>query len=338
MLSQRANILQLLLAISALLLTSLLAVGDARADWSAGITGSRPNLGNVASGVSGDTVFQVAASTGSISKVSGAGDRVSSGSSLVTVTVACGNVGFCNNDPLDVTVTATGSPTGRARTLTSFTAAPGTGTLTNINGSGTSTLTFTLGAIGKNSSKTFHVGMNFPIAGNDSGLPTGAAQSSFLVTVQPPGNSPPINLAGTGVVTVYRALQMSKTSDLNFGRVVRPISGSGTVAVNALTGLRTLSGAVGGLPIPSPTRASYSLIGEGGRTLSISVPATFDMTGPNGVLTVTTTTSVFGTPTLSAILGLEGTYTFHVGGSFPVTDSTPSGLYTGVFNVSVSYN
>ena len=42
--------------------------------------------------------------------------------------------------------------------------------------------------------------------------------------------------------------------------------------------------------------------------------------------------------TLSNALGSAGTFSFGVGGSFPVANTTPSGIYSGSFNVTVTYN
>ena len=83
------------------------------------------------------------------------------------------------------------------------------------------------------------------------------------------------------------------------------------------------------------TRASYLVTGEGGQTFSISVPPTFQMTQAGGSITVTTNNNAAGTQVLSGALGSVGTFPFSVGGSFPLTSSTPLGVYTGTFVVSV---
>jgi hypothetical protein len=79
--------------------------------------------------------------------------------------------------------------------------------------------------------------------------------------------------------------------------------------------------------------------GEGGKAISISVPATFVMQNSHGdSITVTTNNNVAVSPTLSSIAGQTGTYSFFVAGGFPVNSTTASGAYTGTFTVTASYN
>ncbi|WP_083770861.1 DUF4402 domain-containing protein [Phenylobacterium zucineum] len=328
--------MQLRLAIQVMLIALLGQAGAAQAQtFGLGITASRPDLGSVTSADVGDTVFRVDAATGAISKVSGGGARLGTGTSVVTVTVTCGNQNACNSRTLNGTISAVGTPTGRAGPMTNFDLA---GSVIS-NESGSNPRTFRVGAIGKNSSKTFTVGMDFPIKGDNAGGGTNAAQSSFTITLTPNGSGNTVSKTGTGLATVYRSLGIAKNSDLSFGRIVRPGSGNGTVTINAITGLRSLGGAAVGLPTPSPSRANYTVSGEGGRTLSVTIPSSIVMTREGGTETLTvTTTNTASTPKLSSILGMAGTYTFSVGGSFPLDSTTASGAYSGVFNVSVAYN
>lgn len=318
---------------SLVLLACILGPGGAAAQtYGVGITASTPNLGSVASASTGDTVFTIAASSGVVTKASGAGARISTGTARATVTVTCGNQSACNGANVDVKIGAVGSPTNRARALTNFNVAMGTASLMG-SVSGTSPITFRIGPIGQNSSKSFFLGANFPIAGDDSGKATGAATSGFYVFVAK-ANTTPItgSSAGLATATVYKKLSLSKTSDLSFGRIIRPLSGSGTVTLNANTGARTVTGGVA-LGTPAPTRASYTATGEANKQISVSVPATFGMTGP-GTITVTTSNDTLGLIALSS----GGTFTFNVGGSFPISSATANGAYSGTFLVQVDYN
>jgi hypothetical protein len=93
------------------------------------------------------------------------------------------------------------------------------------------------------------------------------------------------------------------------------------------------------LTTPASTRASYTVTGEGGKAISVSVPTTFIMQNLAGdTITVTTNNNVAVSPTLSSIAGQTGTYSFFVGGGFPVNSTTASGAYTGTFTVTASYN
>ena len=82
------------LSISQLVIAALLSAASGSAvaqTYGVGVSGSTPNLGEVASGASGLTYFDVSPSTGAITKSSGLGARVSTGTSRATVTISCNN-------------------------------------------------------------------------------------------------------------------------------------------------------------------------------------------------------------------------------------------------------
>ena len=302
------------------------------------ITASSPNLGKVVSDATGDTAFRVAASGGAISVNSGGGKRVSTGTAITTVTVACTG-GGCNGNA-NIQVTNVGTPTLRARALTNFTVAMGTATL--VSGpTGTNPVSFTIGGIGNGGTKTFTVGGDFPIAGNDSGLATGSATSRFLVSIVPATGGTTNTGTGTATASVSRPISLSflPAGGLAFGTAIRPSAGSGTVTIDGTTGVRTVTGTGAiGTPSPAPARVVYTATGEGGQTISITVPATFPMTSGANSLTVTTTATATGSQTLSNALGSAGTFAFGVGGSFPFSTTTARGNYSGTFIVTVAYN
>uniref|UniRef100_UPI002ED87F8D DUF4402 domain-containing protein n=1 Tax=Allosphingosinicella sp. TaxID=2823234 RepID=UPI002ED87F8D len=307
--------------------------------WVESIETPAPVLGNVASAASGTTVFTVSPSTGTVTKVSGNGYRVSNASTRALVTVGCGGPGYCNNFEARITVRSIGSPTGRAGQLTNFTVSPITATIV-APPSGTNPMTFTIGPIGRNSTKSFYVGMDFPIEGDSSGKPTGAATSAFEVQVELIHTPFSGTRSGLATATVFRPITIGLTSNLAFGTVSRPFAGSGAISVDAATGARSVSGAgVQAMNTPSATRATYSANGEGGQVFSVSVPQTFAMNrAGGGSLTVTTSNTAAGTQILSGAMGSSGSYSFSVGGSFPVTEATPLGNYSGAFAVMVQYN
>jgi hypothetical protein len=129
---------------------------------------------------------------------------------------------------------------------------------------------------------------------------------------------------------------MERSSDLAFGRIVRPSSGSSTVAINADTGVRSVDGN-GVLLSGSYSRAAYSVEGEGGQTVSLSLSA-LELTGPaeSDPIAVTLVKSA-DTQVLSGSAGGDGAATFHVGGSFAVSNTTATGAYSGTFTATVAY-
>jgi hypothetical protein len=142
---------------------------------------------------------------------------------------------------------------------------------------------------------------------------------------------------GSGSAAVFRPIALAGTADLAFGTVTRPRSGSGTVSIDAATGDRILSGD-GVIGIGSgPHRATYTVTGEGGQAYSVSVPATFTMTGPGDPITVTLTTTASGMQTLDGSLGGAGTASIGVGGSFTLPSDKAGGNYSGSFVISVEY-
>ncbi len=147
---------------------------------------------------------------------------------------------------------------------------------------------------------------------------------------------------GSGSITVLRPITVTKNADLRFGTVVRPATGSGTAVVAAATGARTVTGGVVGLTSgDTPQAAQFTVDGEGGSSVSITVPATFTLTSGAASLTVTTSNNLTGAAnaqTLSNALGAAGTLVFRVGGSVPVASTSATGLYTGTLTVTAAYN
>lgn len=169
-----------------------------------------------------------------------------------------------------------------------------------------------------------------------------AAAAAFVAAVASPVFAQSTaSTTGTGSITIIRPITITKTADLAFGTVVRPSTGAGT-AVISNTGARSVTGGVVALSSgATPTAAAFTVAGEGGQSISVTVPATFTMNAGSEVLTVTTTNSLAGSAsaqTLSNALGAAGALAFTVGGSVPIASTTVSGVYSGSFTVSAAYN
>jgi hypothetical protein len=294
------------------------------------------DLGVITSGMTGDSDFRIDPTAGTVTEVSGMATRSGSGGTRAMVTISCRATapGDCTRN-VNVAIAPAGAPIGRGRALTRMTYTLGTAQQAGPPGTPGSP-NFTIGPIGANSSKTFYVGADFAIAGDNSGLPTGVAEADFVVY----GSEFPLPTTGgtTGrfVATVIRSIAISKLSDLVFGTVSPPPMGMGSMTVDATTGARTTIGAFG-FGAPGPSRAAFNVTGEGGQAFSVTVPATFQMTGPQ-TMTVTTSSSVTGSPLLTGALGSQGSFVFGVGGTAPINSTTPTGSYSGSFTVTVAYN
>lgn len=315
---------------------ALLAPAVSRAQtYTVDVQGGQPDIGRVVSSPSGATVFRMNPATGAVTRTSGSGVRLSTGLARTRVTISCGSSGTCNNSKVNLRIGSLGSSTGRAGDLTNFTISMGTASL-DSSPTGSDPIRFTLKPIGKNSSKTFWLGADLPIDGNIGGGMTGAASSGFYVYAARYNQSPASGDTGVAVATVFRPISLSKNSNLSFGRFMKPTSGAGSVTVTP-AGSRELTNVVA-VPTPAAGSASYTVEGEGGRSISLSIPASFTMTGPGGPLTVQTLTDAQPAPVLSAGTGMGGSYGFQVGGALTLNSSTKSGGYTGSFAVTVSYN
>jgi hypothetical protein len=295
------------------------------------------DLGTITSSATGDTVFRADPNTGAITTVSGTATRAGAATGRALVTVHCaGTAGVDCVKTVNLKIGPVGTGSGRARALSRLLFAMGSATLAGSPGSPASG-TFTISPIGANASKTFFVGADFTVGGDDSGLASGNAESDFFAWAAETPGAPTTGDVGRFTAKVIRSIAMTKTSDLVFGAVIRPAAGSGSVTIDPATGARATSGGLAGMPSPTPARAGFNVTGEGGQAFTVTLPASFVMNGP-AAITVTTTSTVAGAPVLSAVLGSAGSYAFGVGGSAPITSTTPAGDYTGAFTVTVAYN
>lgn len=301
------------------------------------ITASSPDLGDVVSGATGVTVFRVPSGSGTITRVSGAGARLDTGISRPLVTIGCDQWG-CANRALNIRIGNIGSPSGRAGVLGNFTVTAGSATI-SVAPTGTNPVNFRIAGIPRGGSATFFVGADMPISGNDAAAATGNASSRFYVYVSIAPNTPTAgSTTGLAVARVLRPISVAASTGLAFGKILRPTAGAGSVTVSASTGQRSFTGiGTAGLGSPAPTRATYTVSGEGGQAFSLGFPATFNLTGPGAPLTVSLTGTATSPVTLSATPGSAGTFEFGIGGSFPLSATTATGLYQGSYAVTVQY-
>ena len=145
----------------------------------------------------------------------------------------------------------------------------------------------------------------------------------------------------TGSTTIIQPVTVTKTADLIFGRVVRPSSGSDTISITNASDSVT---ATGGTAFPIATtgvttsRAKFTVAGEGAQTVSVTVPATFSMTGTGTAIDVTLSGDKTGSQALGGTLGTSSSIVVNVGGSFALASTQATGAYSGSFTVSAAYN
>jgi len=298
------------------------------------------DLGNVVSAASGVTTFRVSPG-GGVTINAGGGARTSSGSARSLVTLQCDNSNNCKNDDVKVRVGSIASTVGRAGTLNNFTMAMNTGSLLAGTLTGSNPMDFTVGKLGKKGTASFYLGADFPIGGNDSSGASGVAGTSYYVYVSFSGTPSQGSTGGKASAVVTRALGLTGTGALNFGWIVRPAAGggAGNVAIDSdndgLAG-RHLSGLFA-FNTPLPSRVVMTATGDPGRNISITIPHSIPVTlsGASDTLTVTMSSNAGSSETLNSSTGI---YSFGIGGSINVSGTTPTGLYTGSFIVTVAYN
>lgn len=291
------------------------------------------NIGEVTSGVSGgDTAFRISSAvSGGVSKApgTGSGALLAPGSGRATVSIKCTG-GACNSSTITMAVTASGSTSGRMNAPYGFTVSDGTA---DASGSGP----WTISGIRNGQTRTIYLGMDVPIEDNSSGAATGAASAQFTVGVQRTGGGGGSDSAqGTVTGNVIRPLAVSKTSDLTFGKIIK---GAGTVTINQDTGAR--SAPVGYYVASSTTsRAAFKVTGEANRQVSVSsIPNTVSMAGPQA-MTITLMKGFGSTINLQQAQGGpsgSGEYTLGIGGQVNVPSTQKSGIYSGSFIVTLSY-
>jgi len=203
---------------------------------------------------------------------------------------------------------------------------------------------------------TFWSAFHVPFAGNNSAfsLPGGIKQgtatmknilklalavSSFAMGVQAAHAQAADEDTATAEssVTIIQPLTVKNESGLHFGRIVKPRSGNGTVAI-ANTG-DTVSATDGAVALSGLTtsRAVFTILGEGGQAMTVKVPETVELSGAGDPIEVTLDPDVVGSTTLSGDLGEEGKKTVNVGGKFSLPSAQATGLYEGKFEVYAAY-
>jgi len=131
---------------------------------------------------------------------------------------------------------------------------------------------------------------------------------------------------------------VTNTAQLSFGSVVASASAAGTVeqtatASPARTGI--------GVALGSDTTvsaATFSVTGDGSATYAIMLPdapETVTHTNATDEMTVIPFSSL---PSGTGLLNAGGAQTIYVGGTLNVAKSQRPGVYTGTFNVTVTYN
>lgn len=303
------------------------------------------SLGTVNAAISGDTVFRVSTS-GGIARQSGTGTQ-SGGSVLNSFTLLCNGSGngssSCSHSSKTVKVRITPTTTtGRAGALSGFQLSGGNGISSGPTVSGNST-TFVLNNLTHNTTHTFNIGFDVPISGGFGASGTAEANYQIEFGFTTTYNSAPAAASKAAAIT-RNPTQIVKDTDLRFGAIQRFGYATGTITLDPASGTVTSSNNAGlrvatGSGNPAG-RAQYTVTGEGGQLINVTVPPTFTMSGPGGNLTVNVTKDFSGSSvTIGSPAGSFGTKAVGVGGNFTVgSGALLAGTYSGTFNIDFSWN
>ena len=105
-----------------------------------------------------------------------------------------------------------------------------------------------------------------------------------------------------------------------------------------------LQAAVGSLSgvVPAPARATFTVAGDAGQSISVTVPDAVDLTREGGVETAVLTTEASlgdGPQFLGGDFATTGTLSFNVGGQVTLASANvTSGTYNGILAVVAQYN
>lgn len=296
-------------------------------------------LGNVAEG-SVATTFTVDSAgtvTRSPNNSTGATRVLATAAPTPTITINCpAPTAQCDKKPIQVRIASTSS----SARLTLLQWLPGSftysGCAQTVAPSGSTVVTFTVQCTSSSSTMTFKLGHSMTVSASGT---TGNADLSYRITRDYTTAPTSGGTTGTLRTTIFRGISIDWNRDLIFGKMFRP-TGSATVTIDPTTGARTFSGAVVLINDATTGRAQFTTSGEGGRSVTISVPSNIVMTRELGSETIsfTPTTTGAGGTTLSGSLGGVGTRVTGIGGTLSLDGATVGGIYGGTVTVTASYN
>ena len=128
------------------------------------------------------------------------------------------------------------------------------------------------------------------------------------------------------------------TAELSFGSVLASASVAGTVeqtaaARPARTGVGVTRGSA-----TAVSAVTFSVTGDGSATYAIMLPSTPETVIHTNATDESTATVFSSLPGGAGLLNAGGAQTIYVGGALNVAKNQRPGVYTGTFDVTVTYN
>lgn len=159
-----------------------------------------------------------------------------------------------------------------------------------------------------------------------------ALAAALVAFVAVPNAAKAASDSASASATIAAAVTVTKQSDLQFG-LISPTATAGTVTISN-TGTRTGNANVVLQSGATPTKASFLVAGAASQAVTVTIPATANLTGPGTDMVATLNQTLAGSQTLDG----SGNFTVDVGATLAVGASQAAGAYAGSFNVTVVYN
>jgi len=133
--------------------------------------------------------------------------------------------------------------------------------------------------------------------------------------------------SATASATILSPVSVTKSSDLDFGKIIAGAS-AGTVT---LTGAGTFTCGVGLTCSGAHNAAAFGVAGSSNEIVTVSADSSVTLTSGSNSMTASLA------PTASTLTLAGGVASFNVGGSLAVGGNQAAGAYAGTFNVTVNY-
>ena len=148
---------------------------------------------------------------------------------------------------------------------------------------------------------------------------------------------------GAAEISIIEPVTIVKTADLDFGQIIPNGTGNGRVTIHARTGARTGNANVALLGTSGFSRAEFTVTGESRRFVILTTNSpTITLSGPGTDMTVNrlrVNRNNGGQRSLPRRFRIPNAGTMNVGfgGRLNVGSNQAPGIYSGTFNLTVTY-
>ena len=142
-----------------------------------------------------------------------------------------------------------------------------------------------------------------------------------------------VSATATATATIISPVTITKTQDMVFGSIVRPVTGTNTIILNTSDVVSKTGAGDASLIAGATKSAKFNITVTGATTYTTTQTLTFTTLGLTGIAASlpVATTGTLGT------IPAAGTQEIRYGGQFDIDPATPPTTYIGALNVTVNY-